>query len=477
MKVIAMMAALGAAAAAHADVVTDWNTVYLDTIRAVGGPPCPISRAGAMMHVSMFEAVNSVDRMYEPYHAYLAAPSGASQAAAAAQAAHDVLVGLYPARAAIYDAALGASLAGIPDGQSKTDGIALGQASAAAMMAARAHDGTQTEPVYVFGTHPGDYRPTPPDFASPPANPGWGTTVPWTMIRPTQFRPDGPLHMRSMAALLHSRGYADQVNEVKAFGARNSAVRTEEQTRIAYFWANDVNGTYKPPGQLNTITQVVSADHGLTLQENARLFALINLAMADAGLVAWDAKYDTSIDLWRPVSAIRLADTDGNPRTEADPGWLPLNAFTPPFPSYVSGHATFGAAHGAVMADFFADRTEFTATTDEPLYTGGPRTYHRFSEAAWENAISRIYLGVHYRFDAEDGNRSGTALGHWVSSHMLRPVHPADFNRDGVVNAADFQAFVAAFQGREWRADVNHDGEVNAADAVLFARLYLGGHR
>ena len=371
---------------ASADVVTDWNQVYLDTIRAIGGPPCPISRAGAMMHVAIYEAVNSVDRTHEPYRTFLWAPPGASREAAAAQAAHDVLARLYPARQEVYDAALSASLGAIAPGPARDAGVRLGRLSAQAIMAERADDGTQSEPYYPLSGVAGQWQPTWPDYTAEPFNPGWGASTPWTMIAADQFRPRGPLNKRNLTGLLRSRGYADQVNEVRVLGARYSRVRTADQTATAFFWANDVDGTYKPPGHLNDISRVVSAQRGLTLSENARMFALINLAMADAGLVAWDAKYGTGIDLWRPISAIRHADEDGNPHTAADPAWEPLNPFSPPFPAYVSGHATFAAAHAAVMADLFADATTFTVGTDDPLYVGPPRTYRRFSDAARENA-------------------------------------------------------------------------------------------
>jgi hypothetical protein len=425
--------ALGLCALCRADVIIDWNNVYLDTIRATGGPPCPISRAGAMLHVAMYDAVNSIERTHEPYLRLYPAPAGTSEVAAAATAAHDVMTNLYPARATIYDAAWLASLSGVPDGQGKTDGVALGRLVASSIITARAHDGTQQEPTYGFGNRPGEYQPTAPDYTTPPFNPGWGNSEPWTMIDGAQFRTNGPLGKHSVDAILSSREYADQVNEVKSLGARNSTTRTPEQTRIAFFWANDVNGTYKPPGHLNYITQVVSADHHLTMPQNARLFALINIAMADAGLVAWDCKYNTRVDLWRPISAIRHADQDHNQRTVADPYWLPLNAFTPPFPSYISGHATFSAAHAAIMAGFFGtDRVTFTIDSEDPLYTGGPRTYTSFAQAARENGRSRVYLGVHYSFDSTDGYAAGNALGQWVYAHHLRanPSRPPQGSAD-----------------------------------------------
>ena len=472
---------LGAARLSAADVVVDWNNVLLDTIRATGGPPCPISRAHALLHAAIYDAVNSIDRRHEPYLDFVSAPVGASADAAAAAAAHRVLKALFPARAAVYDAAVTASLATVPNGPNKTAGVTLGRAVADALLSERADDGTQTNPTYVIGTNPGDWRPTFPDNTSPPFNPGWGNAVPWTMIAGDQFRPLGPLNMKKMSTLLSHPKYADQVNEVKALGSRTSTIRTAEQTRIAYFWANDVNGTYKPPGHLNAITQVVSHDRGLSMIENARLFALINLAMGDAGVVAWDAKYNTNIDLWRPISAIRLADTDGNSRTVADRNWLPLNPFSPPFPAYISGHATFSAAHAAVMAGYFGtDSVTFTITSEDPFYAGlggGSRTFRKFSDAAWENALSRLYLGVHYRFDATDGNRAGTDLGKYVVQNYLRSISRADMDGNGVVTKLDMSAFTAAYVAGEVAADVDANGVLNTLDIGQFGILFAQGNR
>lgn len=472
---------LGAARLSASDVVVTWNNVLLDTIRATGGPPCPLSRTQALVHAAIYDAVNSIDRRHEPYLGFVAAPVGAFADAAAASAAHRVLKTLFPARGALYDAALDASLADVPDGANETAGVTLGRAVADALLSERIDDGTQNDPPYVIGTNPGDWRPTFPDNTSPPFNPGWGNAVPWTMFAGDQFRPAGPLGIRKMSTLLSSRGYADQVNEIKAIGSRNSPLRTAEQTRIAFFWANDVNGTYKPPGHLNAITQVVSRDRGLSMIENARLFALINLAMGDAGLVAWDAKYDTNIDLWRPISAIRLADTDGNARTVADPNWEPLNPFTPPFPAYVSGHATFGAVHAAVMAGYFGtDQVTFTITSEDPFYValgGGSRTFKKFSDAAWENALSRLYLGVHYRFDATDGNRAGTELGKYVVRNYLRPISRADMDGNGKVTLPDWSAFMAAYAGGEVAADMDSNGVIDTLDLGRFMVLYGKGGR
>ncbi len=458
------------------DVVVIWNNVLLDTIRATGGPPCPISRTTALVHAAIYDAVNSIDRRHEPYLGFVDAPAGASANAAAAAAAHRILTTLFPARTAIYDAALAASLAAVPNGPNETAGVTLGRAVADVLLSERADDGTQTNPPYVIGTNPGDWRPTFPDNTSPPFNCGWGITVPWTMMSGDQFRPVGPLGFRTMSSLLSSPGYAQQVNEVKSLGSRNSMTRTAEQTRIAFFWANDVNGTYKPPGHLNAITQVVSRDRHLSMVENARLFALTNLAMGDAAVVAWDAKYNTNIDLWRPISAIRLAGTDGNAATTADPTWLPLNSFTPPFPAYISGHATFGAAHAAVMAGYFGtDNVTFTITSEDPFYNGlqshPSRTFNKFSDAALENAISRLYLGVHYRFDATDGNRAGTDLGKYVVRNFLRPISRADIDGNGTITMPDLVAFVHAYANGQVAADIDGNGVLNPLDVAQFLAL------
>ena len=203
--------------------------------------------------------------------------------------------------------------------------------------------------------------------------------------------------------------------------------------------------------------------------------------MGDAGVVAWDAKYNTNIDLWRPISAIRLADTDGNSRTAADPDWEPLNPFSPPFPAYISGHATFGAVHAAVMAGYFGtDRMTFTITSEDPFYVGlggGSRTFKTFSAAAWENAISRLYLGVHYRFDATDGNRAGTDLGNYVVRNYLRSISRADIDGNGVVTQPDMAAFMSAYVAGQVAADMDANGVLNSLDIGRFTVLFAQGNR
>jgi membrane-associated phospholipid phosphatase len=478
-----VLAAAGLVAAgagiSRADEVTHWNNVLLGLYRLDFGTgcPCPLARAGAITQVAVFDAVNSIDRRAAPYIGIFAPSGPASKEAAVAAAAHRTMVRLFPNSAEDLDAEYATRLALIPDGPAKANGIAVGEAAANACVDSRLDDGADEPENYVFGGHPGDYRPTPPGF-NPECNPEWTHVRPFCMVHGDQYRLDGPLGYSVMTSLLESTGYAAQVNAVKTLGSLDSTIRTDEQTRIAFFWANDLNGTYKPPGHLFSITQVVSADHALSLSQNARLFALVGLAMGDAGIAAWDMKYATDIDLWRPISAIRLADTDGNPQTSADSEWEPLNPFTPPFPSWISGHATFGAAHAGVMAEFFGtDSVTFTVDSEDPYYNAlpvhGPRTFHSFSEAAVENGLSRVYLGVHFPFDASDGNATGFALGHMVGQTFLRPACRADWNLDGIANSADFFDFLNGYFAGA--TDFNDDGEVNSQDFFDYLTAFFAG--
>lgn len=468
---------LASAGALRADVITDWNDEWLDTIRAVGGPPCPLARNQAILFVAIYEAVNSINRKNEPYLDYVDVPGPASERAAAAAAAHRALSSLYPARQPIYDARLAEQLSQVRNARQRDNGVAVGVAAADAILAARSNDRTDSLPEYVYQDVPGAYRPTAPDFTTPPFSPGWGTTECWTMTSGDQFRPRGPLGYNRLAALLRSRGYADQFNEVKKFGSRNSRARSAEQTETAWFWANDRDGTFKPPGHLMHITAEVSKQQGLSLPENARLFALVALALADAGIVAWDQKYSTDIDLWRPISAIRQADIDNNSRTVRQGNWAPLLDFTPPFPAYSSGHATFGAAHASVMRNYFGtDNISFTVGTDEPIVSNVKRTFTSFSQAARENGLSRVYLGVHFRFDADAGYSSGMLLGNYVYRNFLRPIScPADMNGDQKVDAVDMDLFSVAYFLGDLSADLNGDLAVDDLDYQVYTDAYLDG--
>src|SRR5437773_8164581 len=326
---------------ANADVVTEWNNAALDAIRAGHTPPPIASRSLAILHVSIYDAVNGIDRTHEPYLVQSSAPSSASREAAGSAAAHQALVNLFPAAASSFDALHAAILAAIPNGPQKTAGIVWGEFVANQILAARANDDSDALVPPPDGSGPGVWVPTPPAF-SPYLLPQWGFVVPFGMSSSSQFRPPGP-------PSLDSDQYAADYNEVKELGAALGSTRTADQTQIALFWA-DGAGTETPPGHWNSIAQIIAAAQGNTLEENARLFALLNLAMADAAICAWDAKY--AFNFWRPVTAIRSADFDGNPDTEPDPNWRSFIA-TPPFPDYVSGHSTFSGAASVVLAKFY----------------------------------------------------------------------------------------------------------------------------
>ncbi len=419
------------------DAVTQWNDVLLDVIRDFGGPPGPIARGGAMMHGAIYDAVNSVrPSTHRPYLVSVPSAPGTSARAAIAHAAHDTLVVAFPSEAASIAAARD-SLLPSPSA-SVTRGKAVGKAAAKAMIEARTGDGAEDMTPYAHGTQPGDWRPT---GSGPAATPNWPGVKPFGIPAGNAFRPPRPAGYASKIAMLMSSEYAAQFNEVKQLGRSDSVERTPEQTQIAFFWANDVDKTYKPPGQLFAITKTVSEQKGLDLVDNARLFALVAVAMADAAVVSWDAKYETSLDLWRPETAIKEASTDGNPATRpyVDPAsgneleWKPLSFdpakgkhFSPPFPAYVSGHATFSAAHAAIMRRFFGtDNVTFTAGTEDPNLPASPpvtRTFNSFTAAALENARSRVYLGVHYQWDGDHGFHAGNSLAEYVYDHVLTPI-------------------------------------------------------
>jgi membrane-associated phospholipid phosphatase len=388
------------------DMVLRWNEDLLDVIRREGTVPPVAARAMAMTQVAIFDAVDAIRPSYVPYLTQLQAPRSASIPAAVAEAGYEVLVHLFPAERASLRSELLASLNTVAAGLPRLQGAAVGKQAADAILAARAHDGSGATVTYTPGTGPGQWQPTPPAFAAA-ILPQWPNVTPFTMTSGAQFRPAPPPALTSAA-------YTAAFDEVKAFGAANSTVRTPEQTLIAKFWA-DGTGTATPPGHWNEIAQTVARTRHTTLEQNARLFALLDLALADAGIVAWDCKYADSF--WRPVTAIRAADTDGNPQTTADPTWTRLLP-TPAFPSYISGHSTFSATAAAVLANFFGtDRITFTTTSN--AVPGAPRTFTSFSAAAAEAGQSRIYGGIHWQFDNQAGLACGRALGRYVAAHFL----------------------------------------------------------
>jgi PAP2 superfamily len=408
------------------DVIVDWNNIYLESIRKIGGAPCPIARAGAMMHVAMFDAVNAIRKTAQPYLSALPTPDpDTSIEAAAIYAAHTVLCSVYPSIVNFLNDELKGSVKDLtaPDSDIMK-GKAFGEAVGNLVIQDRTGDGSAAKMPYTPGNEPGDWRPTGSGDA---LTPNWPNVKPFVITSKDQFRPPLPGGYTNKRDLLKSSEYAAQFNDVKRLGAVNSTVRTPEQRQIAFFWANDLDGTYKPPGHLFRLTQIVAKQRNLSLESKARLFALVGLALGDAGIVAWDAKYSTDIDLWRPESAIRLADTDDNLLTQKDEAWEPLSInragkrFSPNFPAYISGHATFGAAHAGIMRNFFGtDNVSFELDTDDPSVEGVKRSFNSFSAAALENGRSRVYLGVHFQWDADHGYISGTNLANYVFDNRLQ---------------------------------------------------------
>jgi PAP2 superfamily/Vanadium chloroperoxidase N-terminal domain len=388
--------------------VAAWNEQALDAIRATATPPPRASRALAILHAAIHDAHNGITRDYRQYLVTENRPNAnTSTAAAIATAAHDVLVQLFPTRATQFADEQATQLAPVPIGPARTRGVAWGQTVAAALLAARANDGSSAVVTYIPGTGPGFWRPTPPAFA-PALLPQWADVAPFG-VRPIEtFVPKAP-------PALHTAKYAAELAQVQSLGSVTSAIRTADQTEIARFWANGA-GTATPPGHWNQIARVIVAQTGLTVGEEARLLALLNMAMADAAVVSWKAKYD--YNYWRPVTAIREADTDGNPLTVADPGWTPL-LVTPPFPEYTSGHSTFSGAAAAVLKGFFGtDDIAFTAESDD--VPGVLRSYPSFSAASDESGMSRIYGGIHFMSGNRFGRTSGARVGNSIVKRLLR---------------------------------------------------------
>jgi len=384
----------------RADVVTDWNNAALDAIRAGSTAPPIASRSLAILHVSIYDAVNGMARTHEPYLVQSAVPASASREAAASAAAHDALVNLFPAAASSFDALHAAILAGIPDGPQKTAGIVWGEFVADQILAARGNDGSDAIVPPPGGSGPGVWIPTPPAFR-PYLLPQWGFVAPFAMNSSSQFRPPGP-------PSLDSQQYAADYNEVKELGALVGSTRTEDQSEIALFWA-DGAGTETPPGHWNSIAQIIATAQSNTLEENARLFALLNIAMADAAICAWDAKY--TFHFWRPVTAINF--------TEPELGWSSF-IVTPPFPDYVSGHSTFSGAAATVLPLFYGtEDLPFTIGSD--FLPGVYRSFPTCLAAAGEAADSRLYGGIHFRSANEDGLQAGISIGEWTGTRYLRP--------------------------------------------------------
>jgi membrane-associated phospholipid phosphatase len=418
------------------DVVVDWNATMLNAIRdwtGISNDPYPgrivpsqppvAAKNLAMLHLAMFDAANAVEGRFSPYLADLPRDGDASQIAALATAAHRVVSQLYSDRdeLPVWDATLAASLAQVPDGEAKTRGIQVGETVAARLLAARANDGARSPSRYTTSSLPGHWNRTAPDF-TPPLLPQWPGVTPFAIGDIAAIRPTEP-------PALDSPEYAIAVDEVMRLGKLDSQERSSEQTEIAKFWA-DGAGTATPPGHWNRIATNVIMTDGRNLLDHARTLALLNLALADAGIASWDAKYQ--YDLWRPIDAIRRAAEDGNDATIPDASWSPFLK-TPAFPSYVSGHSTFSAAAATVLTHLYGDNLSFTSSTDpQSGLTQRPlapelittRKFSNFWQAAEEAGVSRIYGGIHYAFDNISGLQLGRVVGDAVHSNWLQEITP-----------------------------------------------------
>jgi hypothetical protein len=387
---------------ARADVVTDWNQIAIRTTEIAGAPVPAQTRSMAMVHAAIFDAVNGLERKYTVYAVKLGPMPGASPEVAAAVAAHGVLIQLYPQQKALLDAALAASLTRIPEGPARTDGVKAGQEVAAQLVALRRNDGAATTQSYTFGTGAGVYQPTPPMNASP-ILPHWRNVKPFAVNGPKQFPISGPPAPESPA-------FARDFNEVKRLGAGTSAERTTEQTAIAIHWA----GSEVPP--LNAVARAAAAAKGLSLVDSARLFALLNIAMADSLIVGFDAKY--VFNYWRPITAIRNAGLAKNAAIAAESDWGPL-LVTPPHPEYPSAHCLGAGAAVAILQHVFEGDKLATSYIYPPL--GVLRRWESFSQIEKEVEDARVWAGIHYRTSVEHGTQIGRQVAEFILKTQMRP--------------------------------------------------------
>ena len=398
---LALMFVVGLAlthpAPVEADVVIDWN----QQVVALGGPQ--IQRTLAMVHIAMFDAANAIEPRYTGYLALPAPPTGASAEAAAAAAARGVLVRLFPLQQAALDAALASSLANIPDGPGENDGVQYGDLVAAAIYATRLGDHIlEPGPPYVAGGDPGDYQRTTPGPPQP-VNTGASRWIPFAMTSAAQFRPNGPNHLTSLQ-------YARDLEEVFLRGG-TLGIHTADEAQVAAWH------TEQAQFQFNRIARTESAADGRYLIEHARLFALLNMALADATTSVFEAKYH--FNFWRPSTAIRNADIDGNDDTVADPNWTPFLT-TPPHPEYPAAHGAVQAAAARIMKAYFGPNHAFATTA--PAVPGVVRSYDDFDAYLAEGRLARILGGMHFRSSLEEGTREGVRVGNWVLEHFLRPL-------------------------------------------------------
>jgi len=398
------------AIAVNADTVLDWNTIMLTTI--AGQNPFAQARYAAITQLAVFEAVNACTRQYHPYLGTITAPAGALPEAAAATAAHDILKFYFPSSGATLDAALVTSLSTIPAGPAKDEGVAVGEAAAAAMITLRASDGSAPPETFLpSSTDPGIWQPTPPVFG-----PGillhWRNVTPFGIRSSSQFRSSPP-------PALTSEKYARSYREVKEVGDVNSTQRPQDRSDVARYFAV-ASAAYV----WNSVTQQISSAQSLSLSAEARAFALLNMAISDGLVSSMETKY--YYVFWRPVTAIRAGDLDGNRKTDSDPGFTPFIT-TPSFPSYPSAHASASYAGREVVERIFG-RGKHPIALSHPAIPDVVLHYTNLEEVTDDIDDARVYGGIHFRFDQEAGARQGRTVGTYVFEHNLHHLKNDDDN-------------------------------------------------
>ena len=416
------------------DAVTDWNAIASDSIVVTAGQPPPVSALSfAMVQGAVYDAVNAIDRGHQPYLVQPPSNPTDSKEAAAATAAYRVLVGfddlpgLFPLQQPTLQPQYDAYIAALPDNPpgSKSAGVTIGGTTATAMLDARMNDGRFGPPPDLYPPAPGIWRPTPPFFANDTA-PWVGNVLPFIVPSAEMLRTDGPNALTSAA-------YTDDFNEVKEIGSLTSTTRTPDQTDAAIFWQDHLHAF------MNRLFRDLVVSQGLTIVDSARLFAMENLAAADAAIGCWNDKYYWQF--WRPITAIREADTDGNPDTEADPAWLPLfdpatpicnpipPLATPPFPDHPSGHACGTSAFVHTLQNFFGtDKIAFSAYSNKSCIT---RSFDRFSDALKEVINARVWAGIHFRTADTQGAVLGKKVARYLKKHYFRPARDKKDRRTG----------------------------------------------
>jgi len=418
------LVALATPAVARANAVTDWNAIASTAIVATAGQPPPVSALSfAMVHGAVYDAVNAIDRGYQPYLPEPPSNPTDSKEAAATTAAYRVLVGfadlpgLFPSQQPTLQPQYDAYIAGLPDNPpgSRANGIAIGEATARTMLTNRLNDGRFGPPPALYPPAPGIWRPTPPNFANDPA-PWVGNVRPFLVPSAAMLRTDGPNALTSAA-------YAEDFNEIKEVGSLTSTTRTSDQTDAAIFWQDHLHAF------MNRLFRNLVLIQGRDIVDSARLFAMENLAAADAAIGCWNDKYYWQF--WRPITAIREADTDGNPDTQADPTWWPLfhpttpvcnppALVTPPFPDHPSGHACGTSAFVHTLQNFFGtDKIAVTAFSNKSCTT---RTFDRFSDMLSEVIDARVWAGIHFRTADTQGVVLGKKVSHYLKKHYFQPV-------------------------------------------------------